>query len=48
MAVGAFWMRNVREASGATQFDNLLPVPGEGDGGMPDLPSFDLDPPKIE
>jgi tripartite ATP-independent transporter DctM subunit len=30
------------------QFDNLIPVPGEGDGGMPDLPPFDLDPPKIE
>jgi hypothetical protein len=30
------------------QFDNLLPVPGEGDGGMPELPSFDLEPPKIE
>jgi tripartite ATP-independent transporter DctM subunit len=30
------------------QFDNLIPVPGEGDGGMPDLPSFDLEPPKIE
>ena len=30
------------------QFDNLLPVPGEGGGGMPDLPSFDLEPPKIE
>ncbi|UEM01703.1 TRAP transporter large permease subunit [Skermanella rosea] len=29
------------------QFDNLQ-LPGMGDGDMPDLPSFDLEPPKIE
>src|SRR3954462_11255562 len=40
--------KNLDPAEVQRQFDNLLPAPGEGDGGLPDLPSFDLDPPKAE